>query len=63
MGFRCPACNKDFGIDKNAFLAHVEKCADGIAKSMVGIYTAKSEAEAVINMKIVSEKLKKKSGG
>ena len=63
MGFRCPACNKDFGIDKKRFLVHVENCGDGIAKSMVGIYTAESEAEAVVNMKIVSDKLKKKIGG
>lgn len=30
MGFRCPKCHKDFGIDKKSLEEHVMQCA-GIA--------------------------------
>lgn len=26
MGFRCPVCHKDFGVDKISFLKHIEIC-------------------------------------
>lgn len=63
MGFRCPACNKDFGINKNAFLAHIENCGDGLAKNMVGMYTVENETEAAANMKEYANKLKTNLGG
>lgn len=63
MGFRCPACSKDFGIDKSAFLVHIQTCSDGLAKNMVGMFTAKNEAEAAVNMKAYANKLKNKVRG
>lgn len=63
MGFKCPTCKKDFGIDKNAFREHIENCGNGEAKSIVGIYTSKNEAEAAINIKIYAKKLEERYRG
>ncbi len=63
MGFKCPTCKKDFGIDKNAFLKHIENCGNGEAKCILGMYTAKDEIEAVVNIKIYAKKLKERYRG
>ncbi len=35
MGFKCPSCHKDFGIDRMAFYQHVKKCNDGEADAII----------------------------
>lgn len=59
MGFRCPVCKKDFGLDKKAFLEHIKNCKDGIAENIVAMFTAKNEDEVAIQIKKCAEKLKK----
>ena len=35
MGFRCPGCHKDFGIDKDAMIEHSKTCLDGLSHDVV----------------------------
>lgn len=41
MGFRCPACHRDFGFDKISFLKHIEVCENA---ELVYNYFADNEA-------------------
>ena len=48
MGFRCPVCKEDFGIDKKTWENHCKKSHDGIAIDLINIlkkYTEKKNIE------------------
>lgn len=67
MGFKCPECNKDFGIDRKSFNEHIKKCGDGCAKEIVDAYISidKQEAEQHLTnyRKIKMQKILKKNIG
>lgn len=54
MGFKCPNCHKDFGIDKTAWQEHIKFCGDAV--DMVNIYTTTDKEQAMRSL----EKLKRK---
>ena len=41
MGFKCPICHSDFGINKSEWKKHLQKCNDGLSlvfvKSIINI--------------------------
>ena len=43
MGFRCPICVKDFGVEKNDMLKHALKCCDGAALDVYNLVTENRE--------------------
>lgn len=35
MGFRCPLCHKDFGVNKEAWSKHCDTCGNGVVRGVV----------------------------
>jgi len=47
MGYRCPVCTSDFGIDKTAWRNHIDNCHDGYARDIVN--AVKDVTEKAVN--------------
>lgn len=45
MGFRCPKCHQDFGINKQAFLEHCKICGDGLVNALYSLYVDKDNSK------------------
>lgn len=43
MGFRCPACRTDFGVDRGALRAHLSDCSSGAALASLVLGAAEDE--------------------